>query len=31
MELAPGVQLHQRWPTMDGREKVKCIEGIIGK
>ncbi|MCJ1382441.1 hypothetical protein MMC17_005554 [Xylographa soralifera] len=28
MEHAVGVQLHQKWPTMSGVQKIACIEAI---
>ncbi|KAI4253773.1 MAG: hypothetical protein L6R42_007457 [Xanthoria sp. 1 TBL-2021] len=28
MEHAKGVQLHQRWPTMDSVQKIQCIKAI---
>lgn len=31
MEHAAGVQLHQRWPTMAGDQKVRCINAIYQK
>jgi hypothetical protein len=31
MEHAAGVQLHQRWPTMAGDQKIRCINAIYQK
>ena len=28
MEHAAGVQLHQKWPTMSGEQKIACIHAI---
>lgn len=28
MEHAIGVQLHQRWPTMSGEQRISCIHAI---
>ena len=29
MEHAVGVQLHQKWPTMSGEQKIDCIRAIF--
>ena len=31
MEHAPGIQLHQKWPTMAGDQQIRCIDAIYRK
>lgn len=31
MEHAPGISLHEKWPTMCVRDQIRCVQGISRK
>ena len=31
MEHAPGISLHQKWPTMDIRDQIECMDALYQK